>query len=79
MKKNIEMKQTANDNQYIPVWELLTHRKAPRTIIVLSPLGYHRMNVRCPYDFVGPARASCGDLAGSLRLSQESMIIFGPK
>ena len=28
---------------------------------------------------MGPARASCGDLAGSLRLSQESTIIFGPK
>ena len=26
-----------------------------------------------------PAGASCGDLAGSLRLSQESTIIFGPK
>ena len=26
---------------------------------------------------MGPARASCGDLAGSLRLSQESTIIFG--
>ena len=28
---------------------------------------------------MGPARASCGDLAGSLRLSQESMIILGPR
>ena len=28
---------------------------------------------------MGPARASCGDLADSLRLSQESTIIFGPK
>ena len=28
---------------------------------------------------MGPARASCGDLVGSLRLSQESTIIFGPK
>ena len=28
---------------------------------------------------MGPARASCGDLAGSLRLSQESMNFFGPK
>ena len=25
---NIKMKQTANDNQYIPVWKLLTRRKA---------------------------------------------------
>ena len=37
------------------------------------------MTVRCPYDFMGPTRASCGDLAGSLRLSQDSTIIFGPK
>ena len=50
-----------------------------RTIIVPPPWGYRRMTVRCPYDFMGPARASCGDLAGSLRLSQESTIIFGPK
>ena len=28
---------------------------------------------------MGPARDSCGDLAGSLRLSQESTIIFGQK
>ena len=28
---------------------------------------------------MGPAKASCGDLAGSLRLSQESTIIFGQK
>ena len=28
---------------------------------------------------MGPARASCVDLEGSLRLSQESTIIFGPK
>ena len=28
---------------------------------------------------MGTARALCGDLAGSLRLSQESTIIFGPK
>ena len=77
MKTNIEMKQTANDNQYIRVWELLTRRKAPHTIIVLSPWGYRRMTVRCPYDFMGPA--SCGDLAGSLRLSQESTMIFWPK
>ena len=28
---------------------------------------------------MGPARASCGHLAGSLRLSQESTVIFGPK
>ena len=28
---------------------------------------------------MGPARALCGNLVGSLRLSQESTIIFGPK
>ena len=50
-----------------------------RTIIVSSPWGYHRVTVRCPQYFMGPARASCGDLAGSIRLSQESTIIFGPK
>ena len=50
-----------------------------RTIIVPSPRGYRMMTVRCPYDFMGPAKAPCGDLAGSLRLSQESTIIFGPR
>ena len=50
-----------------------------RTIIVPSPWGNRRMTVRCPYNFIGPARASCGDRAGSLQLSQESTIIFGPK
>ena len=35
--------------------------------------------MRCPHDFMLPARASCGDLAGSLQLSQESTIMFGPK
>ena len=42
-----------------------------------SPWGYRKMTVRCPYDFMGPARASCGDFAGSLRLSQDPTIIFG--
>ena len=28
---------------------------------------------------MGPAKASCGDLAGSFRLLQESMIIFWPR
>ena len=49
-----------------------------RTIILPSRWGYRRMTARSPYDFMGPAKASCGDLAGSLRLSQESTIIFGP-
>ena len=70
---NIEMKQTANDNQYIPARKLLTRRKATAGSLC------HRLGVtvRCPYDFMCPARASCGDLAGSLRLSQESTIILG--
>ena len=77
MMTNIEMKQTAYDNQY-------TRLKIDDTsqgiqIIVPSPWGYRRVTVRCPYDFIGPARPSCGDLAGSLRLLQESTIIFGPK
>ena len=44
-----------------------------------SPWGYGRMTVQCPYDFTGPAKVSCGDLACSLRPSQESTIIFGPR
>ena len=67
------MKQTANS------LEIVDTSQGNRTIIVPSPWGYHRMTVRCPYDFIGPAKASCGDLAGSLRLSQESTIIFGPR
>ena len=59
--------------------EIVNTSQGDRTIIVPSPWGYRRVTVRCPYDFVGPARASYGDLAGSLRLSQESTIIFGPK
>ena len=50
-----------------------------RTIIVPSPRGYRRMTDRCTYDFMGPAKSSCGDLAGSVRLSQEPSFIFGPK
>ena len=56
--------------------EIVDTSQGDRTIIV--PWGYRRMTVRYPYDFMGPARASCGDLAGSLRLSQESTIIYGP-
>ena len=76
------MKQTAYDNQYIVLYtrlKIVDRSQDDCTIIVPSPWGCRRMTVRCPYDFMGPARASCGDLAGSLRLSQESMIIFGPK
>ena len=72
-----DMKQTADDNH--TRLEIVDTSQGDRTIIVPSPWGYRRMTVRCPYDFVGPARASCGDLAGSLRLSQESTLIFGPK
>ena len=78
MKTNIEMKQTAYDNQYTCL-KIVDTSQGDHTIIVQSPRGYHRVTVRCPYDFIGPARPSCGDLAGSLRLSQESTIIFWPK
>ena len=71
----IEMKQTANDKSPRNCWHVA---KSDRTIIVPSPWGYRRMTVRCPYNFMVPAKASCRDLAGSLRLSQESTIIFGP-
>ena len=59
--------------------EIVETSQGDHTIIVPSPWGYCRMTIRCPYDFVGPAKASCGDLAGSLRPSQESTIIFGPR
>ena len=44
---------------------------------VPSPWGYRRMTIRCPHNFMGTAKASCGDLAGSLRLPRGSMIILG--
>ena len=78
MKTIIGMKQTVYDNQYSRL-KIVDTSQGARTIIVPSPWGYRRMIVRCPYDFMSPARASSGDLAGSLRLSQESTIIFGPK
>ena len=78
MKTNIEMKQTAYDNQYTRL-KIVDTSQGDRAIIVPSPWGYRRVTVRCPYDFMGPARPSCGDLAGSLRLSKESTIFFGPK
>ena len=59
--------------------EIVETSQGDRTIIVPSPWGYRRMTVRCPYDFMGPAKALCGDLADSLRLSQESTIIFVPR
>ena len=63
----------------ISLREITDESQGDRTIIVPSPWGYHRMTARCPYDFMGPAKASCGDFVGSLRLSQESTIIFGPR
>ena len=59
--------------------EIVDTSQGDRTIIVPSPLGYCRMTVRCLYDFMGSAKASCSDLAGFVRLSQEYTIIFGPK
>ena len=68
-----------NKQLMISLLEIVDTSQGDRTIILPSPWGYRRMTVRCPYDFMGPAKASCGDLAGSLRLSQESTIIFGPR
>ena len=65
------MKQTAYTRL-----KIVDTSQGDHTIIVPSSWGYRRMTVQCPYDFKGPARASCGDLAGSLRLSHESTIIF---
>ena len=73
MKTHIEMKQTADIRL-----KIVDTSQGALTIILPSPWGYRRMTVRCPYDFIGPARALCGELAGSLRLMQESKIIFGP-
>ena len=33
-----------------------------------SPWGYRTMTARCPYDFMSPSWASCGDLAATLRV-----------
>ena len=71
-----------NKQLMIPIYtrlEIVDTSQGDRTIIVPLLLRYRRMTAWCPYDFMGPARASCGDLAGSVRLSQETTIIFGPK
>ena len=78
MKTNIEMKQTAYDNQYTRL-KIVDTSQGDSAINVPLPWGYRRVTIRSPYDFMGPARPWCGNLAGSLRLSQESTIIFGPK
>ena len=78
MKTNIEMKQTGYDIQYTRL-KIVDTLQGDRAIIVPSPWGYPRVTVLCQYDFMGHARPSCGDLAGSLRQLQESTIIFGPK
>ena len=57
--------------------EIVDTSQGDLTIVMPSPWGNTRMTVWCPYDFMGPARVLCGDLAGSLRLSQESRIILG--
>ena len=67
IEKSPEDKQTTDDNQYL---EIVNTSQGDRTIIVPSPWGYRRVTARCPYDVMGPAMASCGDLAGSSRLSQ---------
>ena len=63
----------------ISLREIVDTSQGNLMIILPSPWGYRRMTVRCRYDFMGPAKASCGDPAGSLRLSQESTIIYGPR
>ena len=78
MKTNIEMKQTAYDNQYTRL-KIVDTSQGDRAITVPSPWGNRRVTILCPYDFMDSARPSCGDLVGSLRPSQESTIIFGPK
>ena len=75
---NIKIKQTAYHNQYTRL-KIVDTSQGDRAIIVPSPWGYRRVTVRCQYDFIGPARPSCGNLAGSLRLSEESTIIFWAK
>ena len=51
MKTNIEMKQTAYDNQYTRL-KIVDTSQGDRAIIVPSPWGYRRVTVRCPYDFM---------------------------
>ena len=67
------------NKQLIISLEIVDVSQGDRTIIVPSPWGYRRMTIRFPFDLMGPAKASCGGLAGSLRLSQESTIIFRPR
>ena len=57
MKTNIEMKQTAYDNQLTPL-KIVDTSQGDRAIIVPLPWGYCRVTVQCPYDFMGPARPS---------------------
>ena len=74
-----EHKYWNETKQLIVSLDIVDTSQGDRTIIVPSPRGYHMMTVRCPYDFMGPAKASCSDLAGSLRLSKESTIVLGPR
>ena len=49
----------------IPIYtslEVVDTSQGDRTIIVPSPFGYCRMTVRCPYDFMGPARERAATL-----------------
>ena len=50
-----------------------------RAVNVPSPWGYRRKTFGYLYDFMNIAWKSCGNLAGSLRLSHEPSIIFRPK
>ena len=79
LKTNIEMKQTANDNQYIPVWKLLTCRKAPARSL------YHRLGVTAgwPSDVRTILWALQGHRAATLRAPHDYrkslQSIFVPK
>ena len=75
--RDIAWRQILKCNKQLMIsLEIVDTSQGDRTIMVPSPWCYRRMTVRCPYDFMGPAKASCGHLAGSLRLLQESTIIL---
>ena len=77
-KTYIEIKETDEDDKYIPRLKTVDISQGDHMVIVPSPCGYRRITVQCPCNFTNTARASCRDLACSLRLFQESTIIFGP-
>ena len=76
---NIEIKERAEDDKYIPCLKIVSTLQDDRTVTVPSPWGYRKMTTQCLCKFMKTAGVSCGDLAGSLRLSQEPTVIFWPK